>query len=115
MIVCPKHHCELKRTATRYGGRLSCPVAGCTVVKWEAIEATPADQETRDARIAAHATFDSLWKGAHHEGNVRRRTYMWLGRKMGLVRSECHIGLFNCDQCAEVVRLAAKLKTEKQR
>lgn len=80
---------------------------------------TPADDETKKARIEAHEWFDRLWA---REGKIskdfipmrRGQAYAWLRNRMGLDRDECHIGLFNKEQCAEVVRLS-KSKLERMR
>lgn len=100
-MVCPKHQEPLYRTQTKYGGRWACSVQGCTVVAWEGRTSTPADKETRDARQAAHAAFDPLWKS----GRMRRtEAYTRLSEFMGIRKPQCHIGMFGLRQCQEVLK-----------
>lgn len=61
-----------------------------------------ANAELRKAKMAAHAAFDPLWRGG---GMKRKEAYAWLRTAMGLVEEDCHIGMFNVEQCHEVVRL----------
>lgn len=62
----------------------------------------PADKGTKEARIAAHAAFDKLWKGEDAPFK-REDAYKWLKDKMGLSSEECHIGRFDKDTCKKVV------------
>lgn len=66
-----------------------------------------ANKELRRAKSAAHAAFDPLWKG----GSMSRHdAYHWLSSKMGLSFSECHIGMFDTDQCKAVIRICGESK-----
>ena len=59
-----------------------------------------ADLELRRARNKAHAMFDPLWK----EGRMKRGSaYRWLSRVLGIRQAECHIGMFDVNQCEQVV------------
>lgn len=59
-----------------------------------------ANAEERSAKQAAHSAFDYLWK----DGLMKRRqAYAWLSRELGLQASDCHIGMFDIDQCKRVV------------
>ncbi|MCJ7777782.1 MAG: DUF3268 family zinc-finger domain-containing protein [Sedimentisphaerales bacterium] len=99
-IRCPKHLCELQSKKTRYGNRLFCPEPGCTVVCWDGGTSTPADEETRQARRAAHAAFDPLWEG----GQTSKGTaYKQLSEYMGLPQKETHIGCFDIEKCKLVL------------
>jgi len=62
----------------------------------------PADAETRQARIRAHAAFDKLWKGGKMN---RHQAYKRLRVSMGIRKDECHIGKFTKEQCGLVVDL----------
>lgn len=64
---------------------------------------TPADSETKQARIRAHAAFDQLWKPARAR-MTQDEAYLWMQSKMGLKSSEAHIGKFNIEQCDTLVR-----------
>lgn len=57
----------------------------------------PADKETRDARVKAHAAFDTLWKT-----NLMKRTdaYRWVRKAMDLPADKAHISMFSKAQCA---------------
>lgn len=71
---------------------------------------TPADTRTRKARTAAHEVFDALWKpGSQRNAKIRRRrkrAYAALGEFMELSKDECHIGMFDANQCARVIEFA---------
>ena len=59
-----------------------------------------ANAELRKAKSAAHAAFDPLWKSrAIH----RREAYSWLASELGISIANCHIGMFDVDQCRAVV------------
>ena len=61
-----------------------------------------ADAKLRRAKMRAHATFDPIWKS----GSMKRgEAYAWLAEKMKLNIDNTHIGMFDLEQCAEVVRL----------
>jgi hypothetical protein len=67
-----------------------------------------ANAELRAAKIKAHAAFDPLWKAAMQlrgwsQGEARGRAYRWLGRYMGVPPAKCHIGMFDEQQCVQVV------------
>ena len=62
-----------------------------------------ANAELRAAKVRAHGAFDPLWE----EGKFSSRTkaYAWLASAMGLTKDECHIGMFDLKQCAQVVAI----------
>lgn len=95
------------------------------------------DPLLREARRAAHAAFDPLWLGAialspycstmklagrgsgrrrkaHRRicRTARRRAYEWLAEQMGMIVAECHIRMFDADQCRRVCELAAVTDAE---
>lgn len=59
-----------------------------------------ADEKLRRAKNRAHAAFDPLWKD---EGMKRGSAYAWLADRLGIKKEDCHIGMFDVDQCAAVV------------
>lgn len=62
----------------------------------------PADKPTREARIAAHAEFDRLWK----DGLLKRqRAYHWLHKVIGPTRADgtTHIGDMDLSRAHRVV------------
>lgn len=111
--VCPVHRVLLESEETVYGLRWQCPVDGCTVALWNGSTSTPADQKTRDARRTAHEAFDVLWRGPGAPF-TRSGAYRWLRGELGLTREECHIGMFDFEQCRQVCLRVAALRRRKQ-
>ena len=109
-IKCPKHGIVLERKKTRYGIRLYCSVSNCTVVCWDGGTSTPADYETRQARRAAHAAFDPLWRG---NGMSKGSAYKKLSEFMRLPKKEAHIGYFTVEQCKMVLDFCSSIHKEK--
>ena len=68
-----------------------------------------ANKELREWKSKAHETFDPLWKRKMEKGldkrTSRNAAYEWLAKEMNLSREECHIGLFDVDQCKEVIKI----------
>ncbi len=61
-----------------------------------------ANRELREAKKAAHAAFDRLWKS----GAMRRKdAYRWLADNLGISTDACHIGEFDVPLCRRVVEL----------
>lgn len=58
--------------------------------------ATPA---IREARQQAHRLLDRLW----HSAGARRRVYAALADHLGVELEDCHIGMFDVEQCQQVV------------
>lgn len=61
-----------------------------------------ANAELRRLKQQAHAAFDPTWQNTPR---TRREQYLRLSVAMGVKSFDCHIGLFNEDQCREVLRL----------
>lgn len=61
---------------------------------------TLATQPVLDARKAAHAAFDPLWKIGRFK---RAEAYAWLAKQLGIDREDCHISWFDVDMCNKVV------------
>lgn len=100
-MKCPKHNMTMDEVNTRYGIRYGCPIVGCTVAAWKDSGATPADYETRQARILAHHVFDHLWMSGQYKRNL---LYDRLAAFMGLSAHCTHIRFFDKEQCKQVVR-----------
>lgn len=63
-----------------------------------------ANAELRAAKSRAHAAFDPLWQW----GNMSRgAAYKWLASQMGIEQQDCHIGMFNVEQCNEAINIAS--------
>jgi ssDNA-binding Zn-finger/Zn-ribbon topoisomerase 1 len=76
---------------------------------------TPANKETKLARMAAHDAFDKLWKGATKKGrkSARKNAYDWLREQLKLTKEECHIGKFNIAMCKKVIELCERRTDER--
>lgn len=90
---------------SRFGLFYSCP-RGCDVKVGAHPDGRPkgipADKETRQARISAHAAFDRLW----NEGPLTRSgAYRWLQERLSMTSEEAHIGQFTTEQCTTLIPL----------
>lgn len=76
---------------------------------------TPANAETRKARMAAHNAFDPLWRlkwqvyGISKQ-EARSEAYAWLSEQLCIPRDWCHIGEFDAALCGEVVALCSEVR-----
>lgn len=72
-----------------------------------------ADKTLRAAKKRAHAQFDPIWKF----GFMRRgAAYAWLAERLGIKKSQCHIGMFDesmCDMAAGFSRAYILKKMKK--
>lgn len=70
-----------------------------------------ANKELRQWKNQAHKYFDPLWQAKMKTGFSRRRArlagYQWLAEQMEIQLELCHIGMFDVDQCKEVVRICS--------
>lgn len=108
--LCPIHGVKLVYTPNRWGAHWNCPTDGCSVRCWGGATSTPGDAETFELRKRAHAAFDPLWKGSMLKFQRRPEAYRWMQEVMKLGPRECHIGLFNAQQCRELLRHIDELK-----
>ena len=106
---CRKHLTILQGKPTRYGRRYSCPC--CTVVWWGDARVTPADKETRDARMATHALLDPLWQEKPYH---REWLYKTIAQALGIPKKKAHIGLMNIKECLLVQAMARGLREESE-
>lgn len=63
---------------------------------------TLADHDTKNARKAAHAAFDPIWKSKQLK---REEAYRWLAAQLDIERWRCHISWFDAALCKQVVKL----------
>jgi len=63
---------------------------------------TPANKELRNARIAAHTTFDKLWIGSDDAKAERSMYYRQLATFMKKPLEKTHIGMFSLEECKKV-------------
>lgn len=61
---------------------------------------TLANEGLRAVRGVTHHAFDPLWKNGHFQ---RSELYAMLADHMKLDPVDCHIGMFDEDQCREVI------------
>lgn len=77
-----------------------------------------ADKDLRFWKQRAHEAFDPLWVEQLKEGvrkfEIRKRAYKWLGKQLGLKRSECHIGMMDIEQCRAVVNICYEARQRKR-
>ena len=63
---------------------------------------TLANAKLRKARLRAHEAFDPLWQ----KGYINRsNAYEWLAKQMRMHIDNCHMALFDYEQCQEVIRI----------
>lgn len=59
-----------------------------------------ANAQLRTAKMSAHTAFDPIWKTGLM---TRSGAYAWLAKMMRMNPEDCHIGMFDVDQCKLVV------------
>ncbi len=74
-----------------------------------------ANAELRKWKIAAHDAFDPIWRRRwirkhsedpkYKKGMARGGRYKKLAELMGIPRAECHIGMFDVEQCRLTVEI----------
>lgn len=69
-----------------------------------------ANKELRDWKIRAHDAFDQLWKRKMKKDKVskskaRNAGYDWISKELNIPREYTHIGMFDVEQCKQVVIL----------
>lgn len=83
----------------------------------------PGNQETKAARIKAHAAMDKVvqergWGKDAKDPRARRGLYLWLGRKMGFeereIAEKCHIAMFDVNQCQRVIEICVAADPERK-
>jgi hypothetical protein len=74
----------------------------------------PANKETKRLRILAHEIFDRLWNPEWPDSHMMRsEAYAWMRAEMGLDETTGHIGRFDSEQCAWLIRLVtAKIEAD---
>lgn len=63
-----------------------------------------ADAELREAKMAAHAVFDPIWRSGLMK---RTEAYQWLAGQLGIDPKDCHIGMFDVDTCCLVASICS--------
>lgn len=91
--VCPKCGRQAFGMETRYGVRHRC----CDLWSWDG--APLVDAATHEARKAAHAAFDTLWK---RHGMTRSQAYRALSAQLGIKPKDCHMKLMSAEMALRV-------------
>ena len=66
-----------------------------------------ADAELRRWKQNAHKVLDPLWT----RGRMRRsQAYSYLADRMGISKRDCHIGMFDVEQCQQAVRILSETR-----
>lgn len=60
---------------------------------------SPAREQLRRMRSAAHALFDPIWRSGRNRGHARKVAYAALAGALGIPVEECHIGYFDEQVC----------------
>lgn len=67
-----------------------------------------ANDDLRKAKSKAHSAFDPFWKS----GKMRRKdAYAMLAGLLGIQAKDCHIGMFDIEQCARVVDVCREVRS----
>lgn len=93
-----------------------------------------ANKELRQWKQRAHAAFDPLWQekwkrrcaggmgksgkpgGTHYKKAYARMSgYKWLAEAMDIDRKDCHIGMFDIEQCQQVIQICSKYYRQPER
>lgn len=70
-----------------------------------------ANAELRRAKMAAHAAFDPIWKSGRMS---RSKAYALLASLMNLPKQDTHIGMFDVQQCKQVVEVCKTMAPTSQ-
>ncbi len=64
-----------------------------------------ADAELRRWKMKVHEVLDPLWT----RGRMKRsQAYSHLANRMGIRKQDCHIGMFDAEQCRQAVRILSE-------
>ena len=67
-----------------------------------------ANKELRELRKKCHQLFDVQWKGKPNEKLARRKCYAWLQEFTKLPEELAHFGMFNVEQCRQIIEELTK-------
>ena len=67
-----------------------------------------ANKELREWKQKAHDVFDPLWKrkikrDCCSKCHARKAAYKWLAGELSIKIKDCHIGMFNIEECKKTV------------
>lgn len=106
-LACPDCGSEMRLRQSRYGTFYGCiRYPDCKAAHGAHADGRPlgipANKETKEWRIKAHAAFDQLWKTG---GMKRKAAYRWMRDAMELSADEAHIGRFDIAACRKLITL----------
>lgn len=61
---------------------------------------TPADPDTKAARMRAHAAFDTLWRSGAMK---RKAAYAWMRETLGLTPDQAHVSRMDVATCERLI------------
>lgn len=64
---------------------------------------TLANKVLRQVRSLAHKTFDEIWRSGKKS---RSEAYAWLASQLLIKQEDCHIAMFDYEQCRKTVKIA---------
>lgn len=100
-----------------YGMIYLCPKCGAYVGVHKGTDkplGRLADEDLRRWKKSAHAAFDPLWQFGEFRGR-RNAAYRWLSEQMGLPVEQTHIGMFDIEQCKQVIQIIYERNNENGR
>lgn len=92
-VICPLCGNPATQTQTHYGLRSEC----CGLWSWDGKPLASA--EVHEARIAAHAAFDPLWKSGKRS---RAQAYNLLAEAMDMKPKDCHMATMSLENLLRV-------------
>ncbi len=69
-----------------------------------------ANGKLRRAKGRAHLSFDPIWKDRKMS---RKEAYRWLAESLGIPSERCHIGMFDVEQCEQVIKACGEWRRNK--
>lgn len=77
------------------------------------------DGETKALRSQCHAVADPIWRDSRFTAAERRylrgSVYRWMQAITGLSQDECHIGMFDAEQCRYLLKRMTEVPYEKRK
>ena len=110
ILPCPECNTRMKLKEGKFGLFYGCPhwprCPGSHGAHADGTPlGTPADQETKKLRQAAHAALDVLWEPGSGQQVFasRSRAYEWMQVTLGLSSDDAHIGKFDATRCKKLI------------
>lgn len=115
---CPVCAAPLQLKPSRYGLFYGCTMwrtTGCPGSERANLDGSPlvipVDAETREARLAASASIDQLWKTGRM---TRKQACEALAQRLEIPIAEGHVGVLTAAQCGALVVAAEEMLTEEE-